>query len=725
LLRKDLIGDGWTVVRHDVSMYSSPPNVKSLIQAEYNADPANMRTVFLIGHVPVPYSGLINPDMHYNHLGAWPADVYYGDIDGNWTDYSVYKADAEFSWNDNVPGDGKFDQSTIPSTVELEVGRVDFYDLPSFAPRSETDLLRNYLNKDHAFRHRTIAAALRGLIRDNFGTITGDAPADDAWRAFPALFGPGNYVQNAADQFLPVLQNDSYLFAYACGGGDFDKEDGMGTTASFAANDPKAVFMLLHGSYFGDWDNTDNLLRAAIATPTFSLVSIWASLPHWYFHPMALGETVGYVTRMVQNNQNGIYRNDVDLSIGQVHISMMGDPTLRAFPLAPPSNVQLSITDTLNFSWNPAWQPVDGYEIYYAHSYDGPFQRAIRRAIPATSYSLAMLPSGHYVFMVKSAAIQTTGSGSFNNLSQGIFIEADLNGAPPPLPSVSIAATDPTGNENGDPIVFTLTRTTPIDSALNVSVQYSGTATPGQDYQAPTTISFPAGSPTATLTITPTKDSITEGAETIVVTLLAGAGYTLGSAVSATATIQADPPPTPPTVNIAATDAIGDENGDPIVFTLTRTTPIDAALNVLVQFSGTATPGQDYVANTNITFAAGSATAKLTINAIQDSINEKDETVTVTLLSNAAYTVGLTNSATATISGGGQSKILSSSISQIGAFGFNATGLANAAYRVECRTPTGTWTVRTNGVAAADGSIIYRENNPAASPCLYYRVVTQ
>jgi hypothetical protein len=336
-----------------------------------------------------------------------------------------------------------------------------------------------------------------------------------------------------------------------------------------------------------------------------------------------------------------------------------------------------------------------------------------------------MLPSGHYVFMVKSAAIQTTGSGSFNNLSQGIFIEADLNGAPPPLPSVSIAATDPTGNENGDPIVFTLTRTTPIDSALNVSVQYSGTATPGQDYQAPTTISFPAGSPTATLTITPTKDSITEGAETIVVTLLAGAGYTLGSAVSATATIQADPPPTPPTVNIAATDAIGDENGDPIVFTLTRTTPIDAALNVLVQFSGTATPGQDYVANTNITFAAGSATAKLTIKAIQDSINEKDETVTVTLLTNAAYAVGITNSATATIIGGGQSKILSSSISQIGAFGFNATGFANAAYRVECRTPTGSWTVRTNGVAAADGSIVYRENNPAASPCLYYRVVTQ
>ena len=136
-LRKDLIGDGWSVVRRDVSASSSSPDVKSQIRAEYNADPANMRAVFLIGHVPVPYSGLINPDMHLNHLGAWPADSYYGDMDGNWTDNSVYKTDAEFSWNDNVPGDGKFDQSTIPSAVELEVGRVDFYDLPTFAPRGE------------------------------------------------------------------------------------------------------------------------------------------------------------------------------------------------------------------------------------------------------------------------------------------------------------------------------------------------------------------------------------------------------------------------------------------------------------------------------------------------------------------------------------------------------------------------------------------------------------
>jgi hypothetical protein len=726
-LRKDLIGDGWTVVRRDVSPDASPPEVKSLIRAEYNANSANMRTVFLFGHVPVPFSGLINPDMHYDHLGAWPADVYYGEMDGDWTDYSVNKADAEYSWNNNVPGDGKFDQSQIPGQVELEVGRVDFWDMPSFAPRGEVDLLRNYLNKDHAFRHRTLNAALRGLIRDNFGTISGDAPAVDAWRAFPALFGPGNYVENAPDQFFPVLQNDSYLFAYAGGGGDWEKADGVGTTANFVNGDPKAVFFMLHGSYFGDWDNTDNFLRSAIATPTYGLVSIWTSLPHWYFHPMAMGETIGYVTRLVQNNQNGVYRNSEDISNGQVHISMMGDPTLRAFPLAPPSNVQVSVTDKVSLSWNPAWQAVDGYQVYYANSYDGPFLRATRRWLPATSLDLPTLSSGHYVFMVKSVALQTTGSGSFNNLSQGIFVEADLTGTPPPTPEVSITVTDSTGDENGDPIVFTLTRTAGIDSALSVNVQFSGTATAGQDFQAGPTVTFQPGSSTVTLTIAPAQDSVAEGEENLVVTVVSGAGYSVGVAGSASGTIAADPPPPPilSEVSVAATDAMGDENGDSIVFTLTRTTPIDAALNVTVAFSGTATPAVDYLAITNVSFAAGSSNVTLTISPISDSINEMDETVVVTLLTNAASAYLLTTNvlATATIKGSGVSKISGANVSAVRTFGFNATGFANQPYRVECRPPDGAWMTRTNGIAGSDGTITFRDSGTANAGCMYYRVV--
>ncbi len=95
-LEQDMVGDGWTVLRHDVSPSDSVPSVKATIQAEYNADPANVQAVFLFGHVPVPYSGDIVPDGHIpNHQGAWPADAYYGDMHGVWTDNSVNDTGAD------------------------------------------------------------------------------------------------------------------------------------------------------------------------------------------------------------------------------------------------------------------------------------------------------------------------------------------------------------------------------------------------------------------------------------------------------------------------------------------------------------------------------------------------------------------------------------------------------------------------------------------------------
>ena len=74
-LEWDLAGDGWIVLRHDVSRNDSVVNIKNIIKADYNSDPSGVKAVFLFGHVPVPYSGNLNPDGHGDHLGAWPADM--------------------------------------------------------------------------------------------------------------------------------------------------------------------------------------------------------------------------------------------------------------------------------------------------------------------------------------------------------------------------------------------------------------------------------------------------------------------------------------------------------------------------------------------------------------------------------------------------------------------------------------------------------------------------
>ncbi|MGB3079982.1 MAG: hypothetical protein WBB31_12935, partial [Saprospiraceae bacterium] len=93
-LTDDLIGDGWRVVQHNVSRTAAVPDVKALVVSTYNLAPTITKAVLIIGHVPIPYSGEINVDGHGDHTGAYPADVFYGDVNGVWTDVSINNVTA-------------------------------------------------------------------------------------------------------------------------------------------------------------------------------------------------------------------------------------------------------------------------------------------------------------------------------------------------------------------------------------------------------------------------------------------------------------------------------------------------------------------------------------------------------------------------------------------------------------------------------------------------------
>ncbi|HYG14444.1 MAG TPA: hypothetical protein VEC12_01745, partial [Bacteroidia bacterium] len=87
-LQEDLKADGWQVVTRYVSRTSTPKAVKQHIHQLWDTDSTNFKAVYLLGRIPVPYSGYIGPDAHSDHYGAWPADVYYSVPDSNqWTDH--------------------------------------------------------------------------------------------------------------------------------------------------------------------------------------------------------------------------------------------------------------------------------------------------------------------------------------------------------------------------------------------------------------------------------------------------------------------------------------------------------------------------------------------------------------------------------------------------------------------------------------------------------------
>ncbi|MHC1769494.1 MAG: chitobiase/beta-hexosaminidase C-terminal domain-containing protein [Verrucomicrobiia bacterium] len=449
-LQKDLVGDGWTVVRHDVSRTDSPSNIKSVIRAAYQADPTRLRAVFLFGHVPVPYSGNLNPDGHPDHQGAWPTDAYYGDTDGSWTDNSVSNTSAHRQANWNVPGDGKFDQSELPSDVELQVGRVDLANMTCFSnkdpARYEKDLLRQYLDKNHNFRHGSMAILRRGLICDNFGEKSGEAFAASGWRNFSAFFGAANVTSVPGWNYFSTLASQSYLWSYGCGGGSYYTCNGVGSSDDFARTDVKTVFTLFLGSYFGDWDNESNFLRAALGSTSSTLAVAWAGRPHWFLHPMGLGETIGHAARLSQNNRKGGLYSAQNYATRGVHVALLGDPTLRMHPVLPPSGLTGVVTSAgMGLTWTPSPDAkVQGYHVYRSSVANGPFARLTGSApIRATQFVDAGATSATQTYMVRAIKQERSGSGTYANPSQGIFFGPETStswggagaGTSPALPS--------------------------------------------------------------------------------------------------------------------------------------------------------------------------------------------------------------------------------------------------------------------------------------------------
>ncbi|MCG3149619.1 MAG: hypothetical protein PCFJNLEI_03084 [Verrucomicrobiae bacterium] len=369
-LRDDLAGDGWRVVRRDVARSASVAAVKELIRVE------KPDSALLLGHIPVPYFGNLNPDGHADHKGAWPADVYYGDLTGDWSD----------------------NPSRIPGAVEVAIGRVDFANMPAFA-ETEQQLLKRYLDRNHAYRHKQLVVPARALVLDGFPTSPPDMFAYTAWQNFTTTLGA-----EAVEPGNPFADAQWRLWTFACGPGGYQHLSGLGTTQTFVEKPFRSIFALFMGSYFGDWNTTNNFMRAALANADGALAAGWAGRPHWFLHPMAFGETIGACLRLTQNN--GRDYQPVGYGGRGVHIALLGDPTLRQDVVAPPTNLKVKAG---LLTWKAAAEPVLGYYVYR----DG--NRLTPKPIAGGRFKDAQ-PGRCY--SVRAVKLQRTPTGSYYNLSQ-------------------------------------------------------------------------------------------------------------------------------------------------------------------------------------------------------------------------------------------------------------------------------------------------------------------
>lgn len=401
----DLRDDGFVVVEQVVPRAETPPAVKARIAGVFAMAAGRPLHVVLLGAVPRAYSGVQAPDGHPDHRGAWPADPYYADLSGlAFTDTGVGGVGAFH----NDAGDGKFDQS-FTSSVECAVGRVDFQGMPAFGADAGTVQLGRYLDTVHRFRTGAAPLPRRALVRPTFGYFSGEAFGRAGYRDATAILG----VEADTAPFFPALESDGgVLLAWGDGPGGPTSAGGVTSTSELAMRSPQTRFMGLFGSYFGDWNYTNNLLRAALGSGE-TVASLWYARPQVQLFALGGLESFGQsFSRDTSFRFRGM----------PVYQALLGDPTLRIFyPRKLGSLAAAPQLSSVTLSWTAFTgpEPLVGYHVYRSASGGVPTRLT---GVPTRSLTFSdatVAPSTTYSWRVVAVVREATGSGTFWNHSLG------------------------------------------------------------------------------------------------------------------------------------------------------------------------------------------------------------------------------------------------------------------------------------------------------------------
>jgi hypothetical protein len=565
-LTLDLVGDGWTVNQFAAPRHEAQPAdaaarlaqinlVRDAISNVYFQTSASLKAVYLIGRVPIPQTLAVQdpsfasnlppwpPDGHGDHAGCWPSDLYYADFYQDFTNNNYVWRDTTRAWTNNtmprlstVPGDGKFDNINTPTLLDVEVGRIDFSQMPA-STLSETELIRRYLQKAHRYRTGHMPFQRRAAVTDDRASVR---------RSFPSWFGTNAYtITSMSNAFADV---DGFYAVAANGAGSFQSVGTHYTSWDLIAHDPRFFLHIADGSYFGDWDSENNLLRAALAGERGGLLSVYAFdfdnplRPHvnvdWSFNHMALGETAGY--GLVHTMNRVFEASWLYTARPSASFNLLGDPTLRLFPVSPPTGIRAAnADDDVHLFWNAsAAVGVAGYHVLAStNGLSGPWARIHAGLVDGTNIvhedAFALNPS--LTYQVRAVRHEITGAGSYDNTSVGRFAPASADA----IPLVTVQADVTTIAENSEtPAAIHFTRTGDTTSSLVLHFALTGTAGMDDfDLSVTNSITIAADSIEATLLLTPRPDALLEGDETVTVSILPDAAYAATIYPDATLTI--------------------------------------------------------------------------------------------------------------------------------------------------------------------------------------------
>ena len=473
--RADLIADGWEVVEHRVPRHvdadpqdfdcrrydaeALPRNranllaIRALIRREYEAHPGRPHVAVLIGHPTIPQSGWAAEDGHVDckdpagiHLGAWPADLFYGDLTGTWTDTGSFRtgcpdcprSQCTYCILGNVPGDGRWDQNELPrepdgspGRIEVPLGRIDFARLSHFdsrfaglkgAPRDprevEVALIERYLDKVWRYRRGMLpfqdgaigyANVLAPLVDRNLVHIaprlTGPRPLSPAaWNS--DLFQEGPPVRWGFQTDYSHFGVLGMTGAAKPGHSHFAKNVAWKRPGDV----PRVAFLFAFGSYLGQWYSGygEDFLRTCLAAED-SVVLAGAAYPFapWITDRVHAGAPVHALL------SDSAERN---ASVNARLTFLLGDPCLLEHPLKAPSDFRARIAapgpdPAIEFEWTASPEVAGGHRLDSAPANDAAeWTRVADLPANATRFRLESGAKGK-AFRLRGWGTVTNGSG--------------------------------------------------------------------------------------------------------------------------------------------------------------------------------------------------------------------------------------------------------------------------------------------------------------------------
>ncbi len=306
--------------------------------------------------------------------------------------------------------------------------------------------------------------------------------------------------------------------------------------------------------------------------------------------------------------------------------------TVKASP-APAANLAVTLTVDDDATSDFLAQGDEG-----THTVTIPAGQSSATLTLATENDTTDEPDGNVSATVANGTGYTVGSP--NTATVAVSDDDDPQVA---TPAVSIAAGG--AITEGGNAVFTVEANPAPAANLVVTLTVDDDATSdflAQGNEGTQTVTIQAGQSSATLTLATVNDNADEPDGRLSATVEAGTGYTVGGAATASVVVADDDDPVPdpvmPELRLSAGSAV-DEGGN-AVFTVHADAAPAADLTVGLTVSQTgdvlSAPG---AGGRQLTLAAGTTSATLTLATADDGVDEPDGSVSVTLDAGAGYTV--------------------------------------------------------------------------------------